>query len=120
MRRFAKVAAGLSLAITFGGYAAASSLVTQEDQALIEAAGCDEIVHEYANFVAAEKELADEIRKNDTGEVAGNVIGAATLATFGIGFFSWDDQTDAKGNLAELTAYRQAIYAEGKKKNCNL
>ena len=98
----------------------ASSLIDPEDQKLIEAAGCEEIVMEHKNFLAAEQELAAEIRQNDNGEVAGNIAGAAMLATLGIGFFSWDDQTDAKGNLAELTAYREAIAAEGKKKNCTL
>ena len=42
------------------------------------------------------------------------------LAVFGLGFFSWDDQSDAQTNLAELTAYRQAIETEARKKNCKL
>ena len=100
--------------------AAAWSEVTREDQRLIEAAGCDEIIKEYRNFSSAEKKLEEEIRRTDNSTVAGNVAGAASLAVFGLGFFSWDDQVDAKDNLAELTAYRKAIAAEGKKKGCNL
>ncbi len=120
MRNTRKIVAVLSLTLVFAGQAGAASLVDAEDQAIIAAASCEEIIEEHHNFSAAEKELADQIRQADNSTVAGNVIGAATLATFGLGFFSWDDQADAKGNLAELTAYREAIAAEGKKKSCKL
>ena len=122
MRYVPKTLTSLTLlAGAIGLYCAAAwSEVTPEDQKLIEAAGCDEIIKEYRNFSAAEKKLAEEIRQNDNGTVAGNVAGAASLAIFGLGFFSWDDQADAKENLAELTDYRKAIAAEGKKKGCNL
>lgn len=115
-----KITAILSLALACAGQAGAAPLVDAEDQAIIAAASCEEIIEEHQNFSAAEKALADQIRQNDNSTVAGNVIGAATLATFGLGFFSWDDQADARGNLAELTAYREAIAAEGRKKNCKL
>ena len=116
-----KTLTALALAGATGFHSAAAwSTVTPEDKALIEAANCDEIIREYRNFSAAEKKLAEEIRKTDSGVVAGNVLGAASLAVFGLGFFSWDDQADAKENLAELTAYREAIAAEGRKKKCNL
>jgi hypothetical protein len=120
MRNTRKIVAFLSLTLALAGPVAAAPLVDAEDQAIIAAASCEEIIEEHHNFSAAEKELADQIRQNDNGTVAGNVIGVATLATFGLGFFSWDDQADAKTNLAELTAYREAIAAEGKKKNCKL
>lgn len=117
-RRFLVV---VSLAAALAGYGGASwSQVTAEDQRLIEAAGCDEIIKEHRNFSAAEKKLAEEIRRASDSTTAGNVLGAASLAVFGLGFFSWDDQVDARTNLAELTAYREAIAAEGRKKNCKL
>lgn len=94
--------------------------VTPEDQKLIDAANCEELVKEHANFAAAEKKLAEEIRQTSNNTTAGNVVGVATLAVFGLGFFSWDDQADAKTNLAEITAYREAIAAAAKKKNCKL
>lgn len=94
--------------------------VTPEDQKLIDAADCEELIKEHANFAAAEKKLAEEIRQTSNSTTAGNVVGVATLAVFGLGFFSWDDQVDAKTNLAELTAYREAIAATAKKKNCKL
>ena len=113
----------LSLAAAFalcGSTTAWSNHITPEDQKLIEAASCEELVKEHRNFAAAEKKLAEEIRQTSNSTTAGNVVGVATLAVFGLGFFSWDDQVDAKTNLAELTAYRQAIEAEAKKKNCKL
>ncbi len=116
-----KIFVTLPLAVTLAGYGiACRSQVTAEDQRLIEAANCDEIIKEHRNFSAAERKLADEIRQTSNSATAGNVLGAASLAVFGLGFFSWNDQADARTNLAELTAYREAIAAEGKKKNCKL
>ena len=95
-------------------------MVTPEDMKLIEAAGCDEIIKEYRNYAQAEKQLAEEIRQTSNSTTATNVIGVTTMAALGIGFFSWNAQVDAKANLAELSAYREAIGAEGKKKACAL
>jgi len=121
MRKLRKIFVTLPLAVALAGYGITSwSQVTAEDQRLIDAADCDEIIKEHRNFSAAEKKLAEEIRQISDSTTAGNVAGVATLAVFGLGFFSWNDQADAKTNLAELTAYREAIAAEGRKKNCKL
>lgn len=92
--------------------------VTVEDQQLINAAECEEIAKEYRNYSAAAKNLEEEIRQSASDTTTGNVIGAATLAVFGLGFFSWDDNSDAKTNLAELIAYRDAIADAGRQKSC--
>ncbi|CAG1011691.1 hypothetical protein BURK2_04334 [Burkholderiales bacterium] len=121
MNKIRKTLAILPLTAALAGYGITSlSQVTAEDQKLIEAANCDEIVKEHRNFSAAEKELAEEIRRTSASTTASNVLGVASLAVVGLGFFSWNDQVDAKTNLAELTAYREAIAAEGRKKNCKL
>lgn len=121
MHRFSKIYVALPLALILVGHGAASrAQVTAEDQKLIEAAGCEEIIKEHRNFSAAVTKLTEEIRQTGNSTTAGNVAGVATLAVFGLGFFSWNDQADAKTNLAELTAYRDAIAAEGRKKNCKL
>lgn len=121
MRKLRKILVILPLAAALAGYAITSwSRVTAEDQKLIEAADCDEIIKQHRNFSAAEKKLAEEIRQTSDSTTAGNVLGVASLAVFGLGFFSWNDQADAKTNLAELTAYREAIAAEGGKKNCKI
>ena len=87
---------------------------------LFDAAGCDEIVKQYRIHVQQEKAVTEEIRRTNKDTVATNVLGAATLATIGIGFFTWDDSVDAEENLAELRVYREAIAASGRKKNCAL
>ncbi len=121
MHKLRKIFVILPLAVALAGYGLTSwSYVTEEDQRLIEAADCDEIIKEHRNFSAAEKQLAEEIRQTGDSTTAGNVLGVASLAVFGLGFFSWNDQADAKTNLAELTAYREAIAAQGRKKNCRL
>jgi len=121
MRYLPKLFLTLPLVATLAGYGATSwAHVTAEDQKLIAAADCEELIKEHKNFSAAEKKLAEEIRETSNSTTAGNVVGVATLAVFGLGFFSWDEQADAKTNLAELTAYREAIAAEAKKKNCKL
>jgi len=100
--------------------ATAASLVEPEDQKLIDAASCEELAKEHKNFAAAEKKIAEEIRQRGNSTAAGNVFGIATLATFGIGFFHWDDHSDAKENLEEMRAYREAIAAAAAKKRCAL
>ena len=97
---------------------ALAALVEPEDLKIINDANCADIVREHKNYSAAEQKVADEIRRSSNGNVATNVLGVATLAAFGLGFFSWDDNADAKENLAELTAYRVAIEAAGKRKSC--
>lgn len=97
---------------------ARAATVDPEDQKLIDAADCATIVKEHGNYLRAERKVADEIRATSNSTVATNVLGAATLATFGLGFFTWDDQVDARENLAELTAYREAIEAAGRRKGC--
>lgn len=121
MHRPRKILSRFSLALALALCCPASwSMVTAEDQKLIEAADCDEIVKEYRNFLVAENKVAEEIRQTSNSTTTGNVLGAASLAIFGLGFFHWDDQADAKSNLAELKAYREAIAAEGRKKQCKL
>ena len=121
MHKLSEIFVALPLALILAGYCTASrAQVTIEDQKLIEAASCNEIIEEHRNFSAAVKKLTEEIQQTGNDTTAGNVVGVATLAVFGLGFFSWNDQADAKTNLAELMAYRDAIAAEGRKKNCKL
>jgi hypothetical protein len=96
----------------------AHARVDPEDQKLIDAADCGELLQELRDYSAAEKKVADEIKRSGNATTAYNVFGVATMATLGIGFFSWNDNADAKENLAELTAYRLAIEAAARRKNC--
>lgn len=90
-------AVAVSLVLVMACYAHfAFPYVTAEDQKEIEAAGCPDIIREHRNFAAAEKQLAEEIQRNSNSTTAGNVLGLATLAAFGLGFFSWNSQADAR------------------------
>lgn len=92
--------------------------IDKEDQELIDAATCTELFEERADFVAAEKELSDAIEADSKSTIATNVIGVATFATIGLGFFSWNDNSDAKANLVEIRELRVAIDAAIQKKAC--
>jgi len=120
MRSIRKELLSFSLAAAFAMCAQTAwpASVAPEDQKLIDAASCDEIVKQYGIHVAEEKAVVEEIKRTTGGTVATNVIGAATLAAFGFGFFTWDNSVDAEENLAELRAYRDAIGAAGRKKGC--
>lgn len=99
---------------------AAWSAIDPEDQKLIDAASCEEIVREYRNYSAAERELDAKIRSANAGTAAANVAGIAAFATLGFGFFTWDDNSDAKETLAELRDIRIAIAEGARKKGCKL
>jgi TRAP-type C4-dicarboxylate transport system substrate-binding protein len=96
------------------------SAIDPEDQKLIDAASCEEIVREYRNYANAERELDAKIRTSNAGTAAANVAGIAAFATLGFGFFTWDDNSDAKETLAELREIRIAIAEGARKKGCQL
>jgi len=96
------------------------SRIDPEDQELIDAASCEEIVREYRNYSAAEKEAEAQIRQSNAGTAPANVAGIAAFAILGFGFFTWDDNSDAQENLAELRDIRVAIAEGARKKGCNL
>lgn len=96
------------------------SRIDPEDQKLIDGASCEEIVREYRNYSAAEKEAEAQIRQSNAGTAAANVAGIAAFAILGFGFFTWDDNSDAQENLAELRDIRVAIAEGARKKGCNL
>ena len=96
------------------------SRVDAEDQKLIDAASCPELVREYGNYARAEREADAQIRRSNTGTAAANIAGLAAFAALGFGFFSWDDNSDAQENLAELRDIRIAIGEGARKKGCVL
>lgn len=98
----------------------ASARIDPEDQKLIYAASCEEIVREYRNYAAAEKELDAKIRGSTAGQVAANAAGIAAFATLGFGFVVWDDNSDAQDTLEEIREIRAAIADGARKKGCVL
>ena len=95
-------------------------LYVTEDQKLIDNASCEEIVREYRNYSNAEREIDARIRANNAGTAAANIAGIAAFATLGFGFFTWDDNSDAKETLAEVRESRIAIQEGARKKGCRL
>jgi hypothetical protein len=117
----AKSLAGLPMAIALVLVAhTARSGVDPEDQKLIDAASCPEIVREYGNYAGAEREADALIHRANAGTAAANVAGLAAFATLGFGFFTWDNNSDAEENLAELRDIRIAIGDAARKKGCVL
>ncbi|HEX9328740.1 MAG TPA: hypothetical protein VF915_19605 [Reyranella sp.] len=55
----------------------AKALSLVEDQKLIDEASCEEIVREYPNYSAAEREVEAEIQKSNAGATAANVASIA-------------------------------------------
>jgi hypothetical protein len=96
------------------------SKIDPEDQALIDAANCDEIAREYKNYWAAEQAAERELRGRHTGTAVTNIAGIAAFATLGFGFFTWDDTSDAQEQLTELREIRIAIGQAAVKKSCKL
>ena len=109
----------LALGLGFPGQPAWARL-DPEDQKLIDEASCEEIVREYRNYTAAEKELADRLQRAKAGMAAANVAGIAAFATLGFGFLMWDDNSDAEETLAEVREIRAAIVEGARKKACPL
>jgi TRAP-type C4-dicarboxylate transport system substrate-binding protein len=105
--------------LTLPGHAVWAAL-DPEDQKLIDEASCEEIQREYRNYATAEREVEAEIRKSNAGTAAANVAGIAAFAVVGFGFFTWDDNSDARETLAELREIRVAIAEGARKKACRL
>ena len=112
----------LLVILTFSLLSCASNYsvgVDAEDQQTINAASCAELLEEYPDYLAAENELARNIQGRVQTQVATNLIGAATLATLGLGLFSFDDTSDATAALAELKAIRMALATAIQARGCN-
>lgn len=92
--------------------------IDPEDQRLIDAASCSELLEEYPDYLAAETELAASLKSATQTQVATNLIGAATLATLGLGLFNLDDYSDARDALAELRDIRIALDTAIKIRGC--
>ena len=121
MTRAAKLGRSVLLAVPLAvGWQVASARIDAEDQALIDAASCADLQREYRNYYQAERDAEAAIQRSTTGQVAGNLAGLAALATLGFGFFHWNDNSDARENLAELRAIRIAIADSARKKSCPL
>jgi hypothetical protein len=106
----------LALAV---GHACATS-PEQEDWAAARKANCKELVDAYKTTSAAERQVVAAIKESRDGTIATNVMGVATLAVFGIGFFTWNDDATAEENLADLRNDINIITTVAAEKQCKL
>lgn len=88
--------------------------------AAARSASCKELADEYKSGREGEQKLVEAIGKEKGKTVATNVIGVATMATIGIGFFTWHDTENAEQNLADLRKDIDVIKKVATEKKCKL
>ena len=101
------------------GHASATS-PEQEDWAAARKANCKELVDAYKTTSTAERQVVAAIKESRDGTITTNVLGVATLAVFGIGFFTWNDDATAEENLADLRNDLNIITTVAAEKKCKL
>ncbi|TAL11720.1 MAG: hypothetical protein EPO02_03700 [Nitrospirae bacterium] len=102
-------------------FCTASAAVADEDVwQLARKASCPELIEAYKATVAAEQEVVAAIKDSRNGTVATNVLGVATLAIVGFGFFTWNDNESAEENLADLRNDLTIIKTVASEKKCEL
>ena len=83
-------------------------------------AGCEELTDAYRTTAAAERKVVEEMKNTSRAETGANLLGVATLAIAGFGFFTWDNNHTAEENLADLRNDLQIITTVAREKNCAL
>lgn len=92
----------------------------QEDWEAARKATCPELIDAYKATTAAERKVVAAIKESKDGTIATNVLGVATLALFGVGFFTWNDDASAEENLADLRNDLKIITTVASEKKCTL
>ena len=83
-------------------------------------ASCQELADAYRTTAAAERKVVEEMKNTSRAETGTNLLGVATLAIVGFGFFTWDNNHTAEENLADLRNDLQIITTVAREKNCAL
>ena len=78
------------------------------------------MIDAYRTTSAAERKVVAAMKESKDGTIATNVLGVATLAILGIGFFSWNDSASAEENLADLRNDLNIITTVATEKKCEL
>jgi hypothetical protein len=97
-----------------------SAWASEEDWALARKASCQELIDAWKSTSMAEKKVAAALKDSKDGTIAANVLGVATLAAFGVGFFHWNDHSSAEENLADLRHDLMIIKTVSAEKKCEL
>ena len=83
-------------------------------------ASCEELTDAYRTTAAAERKVVEEMKNTSRAETGANLLGVATLAIAGFGFFTWDNNHTAEENLADLRNDLHIITTVAREKNCAL
>ena len=83
-------------------------------------ASCQELSDAYRTTAAAERKVVEEMKNTSRAETGTNLLGVATLAIVGFGFFTWDNNHTAEENLADLRNDLHIITTVAREKNCAL
>jgi len=97
-----------------------SAAPDQEDWDAARKATCPELIDAYKTTRDAERQVVAAIKESRDGTVAVNVLGVATLAVLGVGFFTWNDDATAEENLADLRNDLTIITTVASEKKCAL
>jgi hypothetical protein len=112
--------AALMVAASLLGSTVAAAEEDEESWAEARAAGCPELIAAYKETVVAERKVVAAIDDAKGETIATNVLGAATLAGLGVGFFTWNDDESAEENLADLRNDLRIIRTVASEKKCEL
>ncbi|HZR80539.1 MAG TPA: hypothetical protein VFD92_05520 [Candidatus Binatia bacterium] len=118
--RFLRVIAAFMAASSLVGSAGAAASDDEDVWHEARAASCSQLIDAYEETVVAERKLVSAMRDSKAGTIATNVIGAATLAGLGVGFFTWNDDESADENLADLRNDLRIIRTVSAEKKCDL
>ena len=117
--RFPLRAAMLLFALLAAGPLAA--LANEDDDwKAARRASCQELSNAHRTTAAAERKVVDEMKNTSRAETGTNLLGVATLAIVGFGFFTWDNNHTAEENLADLRNDLHIITTVAREKNCAL
>jgi len=83
-------------------------------------ASCQQLSEAYVTTTTAERKVVAQMNSDRNGTVAANALGVATLAIFGFGLFTWNDNASAEENLADLRNDIRIITAVAAEKKCDL
>ena len=108
-------------ALIFAMYPSISfAKINPDDIHEIEAADCQELAVAYQDFSEAETSIKALLRDSKAETIVTNVIGVTTLATLGLGFFTWENSSEAEAYLAQIQEYMSAIRESASTKKCSL
>ena len=92
----------------------------ENDWNMARKATCPELIEAYKTTVAAERKVVAGIKESRDSTVGTNLLGVASLAIIGFGFFTWNDNASAEENLADLRNDLNIIRTVATEKACEL